>query len=236
MNNRALMSIYIIFLSVCLFVCMYVCYRFSRQPLNRLFWNFAWCFEMGSERQLSILEPIGWKINDLSHNSCLKKGSQHPTLRNGKTEVWRHLYQCVGFIGRQLTSCKYILSDVRDSGSVLTGCTACDFDTISLSPKRVTGNRGYLRGLSWYLHRVAGTHWAGNSLYWPVKNDLGTDTGGYCCIREKQKPYDFCIPALEIQFCFYATNTLIAGFCCWKQTPLYRWISPWSPVFDGLHS
>ena len=55
---------YIIFLNVC----MYVCYRFSRQPLTRLFWNFAWCFEIISERQLSILVSIGGIITELWHN------------------------------------------------------------------------------------------------------------------------------------------------------------------------
>ena len=56
--------IYIIFLNVCL----YVCYRFSRQPLNRLFWNLRWAFDMMSERQLSILGPNGCIGNDLSQD------------------------------------------------------------------------------------------------------------------------------------------------------------------------
>ena len=47
---------------------MYVSYRFSRQPLTRLFWNFAWCFEIMSERQLSILVSIGCIITELWHN------------------------------------------------------------------------------------------------------------------------------------------------------------------------
>jgi len=52
---------YIIFLNVC----MFVCYRFSRQPLNRLLWNLARCFEMVSERQLTIFVSIGCIFNEL---------------------------------------------------------------------------------------------------------------------------------------------------------------------------
>ena len=54
--------------------CMYVSYRFSQQPLTRLFWNFAWCFEIMSERQLSILVSIGCIITELWHNKGVVRG------------------------------------------------------------------------------------------------------------------------------------------------------------------
>ena len=123
---------------------------------------------------------VHWMRNyQLSHNSCMKKGSQYATLRNDETNVWRHQWQCVGFIAMQLTSCNYILSDVRDSGSVSNGLHCMWlWRNISFAKK---GHResGISQRTHWYLHRVAGTHWewAGNSLYWPVKNERGTDTG-----------------------------------------------------------
>ena len=159
---------------------MYVCYRFSRQPLNRLFWNFAWCFEMGSERQLSILEPIGWIINELSHNSCMKKRSQYATLRNDETNVWRHQCQCVGFVALQLTSCNYILSDVRNSGSVSNGLHSMwRWRNISFAKK---GHRESGISQRTQLVYAPGSRDSlgmsgNNSLYLPVKNERGTDTG-----------------------------------------------------------
>ena len=113
-----------LYVSQCMYICMYVCYRFSRQPLNRLLWNLAWCFEMVPERQLSILVSIGCVIIELSHNSCMKKGSQDATLRNGKRKFdvinsnvlvsskcsWRHVIKFC------LTSETVV--------PFLTGCTA----------------------------------------------------------------------------------------------------------------
>ena len=78
----------IIFLNVC----MYVCYRFSRQPLNRLLWNLAWCFEMVPERQLSILVSIGCVIIELSH----MRYALYWTRMSLATETVTS--QCLGFI------------------------------------------------------------------------------------------------------------------------------------------
>ena len=71
-----------------MYVCVYVCYRFSRQPLTRLIWNFPGIFVMMSERQLNILVPSGCIINDLSHKSCIFKGPQTTLFDvNGLTNV-----------------------------------------------------------------------------------------------------------------------------------------------------
>ena len=82
-------------------VCLSVRYRFSRQPLNRLFWNFAWCFEMISERQLSILVPNGCIINELSHKLCIIKQprmASKPKLRRHTARtswflIWRQIME-----------------------------------------------------------------------------------------------------------------------------------------------
>ena len=95
---------YIIFLNVC----MFVCYRFSRQPLNRLLWNLARCFEMISERQLTILVSIGCVFHELSHmRYCVILGQNQ--LRNrysDVTMVWFHIHKCFvfGFIWRQTSN------------------------------------------------------------------------------------------------------------------------------------
>ena len=65
---------------------MFVRYRFSRQPLNRLIWNFAWCFEMVSERQLTILVTIGCIINELLH----KLGGSGAQNDIETETIWRH--------------------------------------------------------------------------------------------------------------------------------------------------
>ena len=54
--------------------CLFVRYRFSRQPLNRLLSNFAYVFNMMSERQLSILGSNTCTINDLPNELCLIEG------------------------------------------------------------------------------------------------------------------------------------------------------------------
>ena len=53
-------------------VCLCVCYRFSRQPLNRLLWNLTRCFEMVSERQLTILVSIGCVFNPIQTGGGVK--------------------------------------------------------------------------------------------------------------------------------------------------------------------
>ena len=67
---------------------MFVRYRFSRQPLNRLFWNLARVFDMMSERQLSILVSNGCIINDLSHKLCV--GRSVTSDRYKKPKLRRH--------------------------------------------------------------------------------------------------------------------------------------------------
>ena len=62
-NTARKLHVSILYFSMC--VCLFVCYRFSRQPLNRLLWNLARCFEMISERQLTILVSIGCIFNEL---------------------------------------------------------------------------------------------------------------------------------------------------------------------------
>ena len=66
------------------------------------------------------------------------------------------------------------------------------------------------------------THWewAGNSFYGPGKNKRGTYRGVIVVSGKNRKPLMIlCIPAaLEIQLCFYAMNTLIAGVSCWKSS------------------
>ena len=54
--------------------CLFVRYRFSRQPLNRLFWNLRWASDMMSERELNILGSNAYKINDLPHELCVTEG------------------------------------------------------------------------------------------------------------------------------------------------------------------
>ena len=82
-NGRAQL-VYILLLSVC----MFVRYRFSRQPLNRSFWNLARVFDMMSERQLSILVSNGCIINDLSHKLCV--GRSVTSDRYKKPKLRRH--------------------------------------------------------------------------------------------------------------------------------------------------
>ena len=99
------------------------------------------------------------------------------SVRNDETNVWRHQCQCVGFIAMQLTSYNYTLSDVRDSGYV-SNFMAAQHVTLTQYLFRQKGSPGIEDISEDSVGICTGSReWAGNSLYWPVKNERGTDTG-----------------------------------------------------------
>ena len=89
-------------------MCVCVCYRFSRQPLNRLLWNLARCFEMISERQLTILVSIGCIFNELSR---MRYALYWARIRFGTATV---TWQWFGFTF--INALSSALSDVKHLG------------------------------------------------------------------------------------------------------------------------
>ena len=136
------------YISLCLYVCMYVCYRFSRQLLNRSLWNLSWCFEMESERQLSILVPIGCIFSELWHN----KGGLGGSALIGKWNYWRN---------NTMTSLmKYLTSDIAKRIPGVTYKLYRDkYDELMTNWHKTrgkTGDRGILTGAGW---RTTGVEW-----------------------------------------------------------------------------
>ena len=93
------------------FVCVFVCYRFSRQPLNRLLWNLARCFEMVSERQLTILVSIGCIFNELSH---MRYALYWARIRIGtETVTWQWFgFTFINALSSALSDVKHLLIQV----------------------------------------------------------------------------------------------------------------------------
>ena len=140
-----------------MYVCEFVSYRFSRQPLTRLFWNFAWCFEIMSERQLSILVSIGCIITELWHNKGVWGGLE--VIRK-----WNFIRQCNDFTWCNIWRQIYQRHSWRQTQTLWGQSRRIDDGWRGKGAKRrVTGDERIVTGIGW---RTMGEEWQATGDWW----------------------------------------------------------------------